>query len=150
IEQAIGEDVAALEICAQLGFIDCHEGDVETSRHRFDSGHPEAWVWWLDFLFAGDQCNRVLAHAFVDFVVDLARKQPQRQPDHTRGMRKHALNGQMGLAGVGWSQYRSDAGDAGARCPGRLRRKTNGHYASKLVAERWSTLPKASCITGRR
>ena len=68
-----------------------------------------------------------------DLVVDLARQQPQRQPDHAGGMRQHALDGEMRLAGIGGSQHRRDTGAAGSRCSGRLRRKRNGHYASELV-----------------
>ena len=39
-------------------------------------------------------------------VVDLAREQPQRQPDHAGRMRQHALDGEMGLAGVGRARAR--------------------------------------------
>ena len=101
IKHAIGEDVTALEIGAQLDLIDRQECDIEIARHRFDCANPESWVRRLDLLLAGDQSDRVLADAVGDLVVDLAREQTQRQPDHAAGMRQHALDGEMGLAGVG-------------------------------------------------
>ena len=55
IEHAVGEDVAALEIGAELDFVDGEEGDVEIARHRLDGGDPEARVRRLDLLLAGDQ-----------------------------------------------------------------------------------------------
>ena len=67
-------------------------------------------------------------------VVDLARQQPQRQPDHAGGMRQHALDGEMGLAGIGRPQHGGDAGAAGARGAVGLRGKGDGHYASRLAA----------------
>ena len=40
VEHAVGEDVAALEIGAELHLVDGEEGDVEVARHRLDGGHP--------------------------------------------------------------------------------------------------------------
>src|SRR5262249_28249727 len=66
-------------------------------------------------------------------------------------MGQHSLDGEMGLAGVGGAQHCSDAGTAGSRCSGRLRRKSNGHYASRLGGRTSEqALPQASCITMRR
>jgi hypothetical protein len=58
---------------------------------------------------AGDQRHRALAHPRADPVVDLARQQPQRQPDHARFVREHALDRAMGLARVGGPDLRGDA-----------------------------------------
>lgn len=109
VEDAVGEDVAAFEIAGDLDLVDGEEGDVEIPRHRLDGGDPVARVLRLDLLLAGDQRNALDARTSGDLVVDLAREQAQRQPDHPRGMRQHPLDGEMGLAGVGRPEHRSDA-----------------------------------------
>ena len=79
--------------------------------------------------------TEVLAYTVGNLVVDLTRQQPQRQSDHAAGMRQHALDGEMGLSGVGGTEHRRDPGAAGSRCSGRLLRETDGHYASGLARE---------------
>ena len=74
------------------------------------------------------------ADAVDHLVVDLARQQAQRQADHAGGMRQHALDGEMGLAGIGGPEHGGDAGAAGTRCSVGLRGKGDGHYASGLAA----------------
>ena len=106
--------MAALQIGGELDLIDRHERHVEIARHRLDGRHPIARLGRLDLLFAGDQRHRVRADPIDDLVVDLARQQPQRQPDHAAGMGQHALDRQMGLAGVGRSEHGGDAGARGA------------------------------------
>ena len=39
-QDAVGEDVAALEIGSDLDLVDGHERDVEIARHRLNSRHP--------------------------------------------------------------------------------------------------------------
>ena len=144
IEHAVGEDMAALEIGAELDLVDGEKGDVKIARHRLDGGDPIARIGRLDLLLAGDQRHRLGADAIDHLVVDLARQQPQRQPDHAGGMRQHALDGEMGLAGIGRAQDGGDAGTAGSRRSGRLRGERNGHYASGLAAR---LSPRALCTT---
>ena len=134
LQHAVGEDMAALEIGAELDFVDRQERHVEVARHGLDGGNPEARIGRLDLLLAGDQRHRVLADAIDHLVVDLARQQPQRQPDHAGGMGQHPLDGEMRLAGIGRPQHGGDAGAAGTRGTVRLRGKGDGHYASKLAA----------------
>jgi hypothetical protein len=55
VEHTVGEDVAALEIGAELRLVDRHEREVEIAGHRLDRRHPEARIWRLDLLLAGDQ-----------------------------------------------------------------------------------------------
>jgi hypothetical protein len=57
-------------------------------------------------------------------------------------MRQHALDGEMGLAGVGGTEHGGDAGAASPRPSGRLRGERNCHYASELTASR----PAASLL----
>ena len=123
IEHAVGEDMAALEVGAQLHLVDRHEGDIEIARHRLDGGDPEARIGRLDLLLAGHQRDRLGAHPLHHLVVDLARQQPQRQPDDPGGMGQHALDGEMRLAGIGRPENRGDARAAGAGIAGNRRRK---------------------------
>ena len=67
-----------------------------------------------------------------DLVVDLARQQPQRQADHAGRVSQHALDGEMGLAGVGRAEHGSDAGATKAAVAGRGRRERDRHQISRL------------------
>ena len=138
IEHAVGEDMAALEIGAELHLVDRQEGDVEIARHRLDGRDPVARVRRLDLLLAGDQRDRLGADPLHHLVVDLARQQPQRQPDDARRVAEHALDGEMGLAGIGRPEHRGDAGAAGAGfAAGRRggRGEGDGHRRSKVWGE---------------
>ena len=110
MQDAIGEDVAAFEIRRDLDFVDREKRHVDIARHRLHGRDPVARVLRLDLLLAGDQRDAVLAGAIGDLVVDLARQEPQRQADDPRRMPQHPLDRQMGLAGVGWSEHRGNAG----------------------------------------
>src|SRR5689334_11661356 len=66
-------------------------------------------------------------------------------------MRQHALDGEVGLAGIGGAEHRSHACAAATHCSGRLRGKRNRHYASKLApGSVIDTGTRAFCITLRR
>ena len=136
VQDAIGEDMAALEIGRDLDFIDREKRHVEIPRHRLHGGDPEPRLRRLDLFLAGDQRDRIDAGAVDDLVVDLARQQPQRQADHAGGMRQHPLDRQMGLAGVGRPEHR---GDAGAGSPfvgerGRRREKAMFYWGFCVAA----------------
>ena len=45
MKQPVGEDMAALEIGAQLDFVDGEKRDIEIERHRLDGRDPVARVW---------------------------------------------------------------------------------------------------------
>ena len=109
MQDAVGEDMAALQIGGDLDFIDREKRHVEIARHRLHGGDPEPRLRRFDLLFAGDQRDGIHARAIGDLVVDLAREQPQRQADDAGGMRKHPLDRKMGLAGVGGAEHRGDA-----------------------------------------
>ena len=115
MQQAVGEDVAALGIGAELDLVDGQELDLAGQRHGLDRADEIGRAGGDDLLLAGDQGHRGLAAQLDHPVVDLARQEAQRQADHARGVGQHALNGQMGLAGVGRPQNR-----------GQLRRRQAG------------------------
>ena len=109
VQQAVGEDVAAVHVGGELDFVDGHEGDVEVARHRLDGGDPVARPVRLDLLLAGDEGDLLDPHPRHHAQVDLPRQQAQGQADHPRRMREHPLDGEMGLAGIGRPEHRRDA-----------------------------------------
>ena len=108
MQQAVGEDVAAVEVLAELDLVDGDEAHVEVARHGFDGADPVARVLRLDLLLAGDQRDLVGADLLDHAAVDLARQQAQRQADDAGRVGQHALDREMGLAGIGGSE---DGGD---------------------------------------
>ena len=104
VEHAVGEDVAALEVAGELDLVDGEEGGVGLRRHRLDGADAEARRRRDDLLLAGDQRDLVGADARDDAVIDLAREQPERQADDARRVAEHALDGEVGLAGIGGSE----------------------------------------------
>src|SRR5215831_14918033 len=141
----------ALEVGPQLDLVDRNKSHIEVTRHGLDGRDPEARIRRLDLLFAGDQGNGVLAHPIGDLVVDLAGEQPQRQANNAGRMRQHALDREMGLAGIGRAEHGGHAGAARSRRPGSLLGKRDSHYASGLATEAsWITPVANFCITMRR
>ena len=118
--------MAALEVGAHLDFVDGDKRNVEVERHRLDRRHPITRLFRLDFLFARDERDLLGADLFDDAIIDFARKKPQRQANQSRRMRHHPLDGEMGLAGIGWAQNCRDASAAQARFA-RLERKRGCH-----------------------
>jgi len=59
----------------------------------------------LDLLLARDQGDGFRSDLGDDAVIDLARQQAQRQADHARLVAQHALDGEMGLAGIGRAEH---------------------------------------------
>ena len=105
MQQAVGEDVAALEIAGELHFVDGDEGGVGLARHRFHRADRIARARRNDLLLAGDQRDLMRADLLADAAVDLAGEQPERQADQAALMRHHALDGEMRLAGVGRPEH---------------------------------------------
>lgn len=105
VQDAIGEDVAALEVAGELHLVDGDEGGVGLARHGLDGADRIFGARWLDLFLAGNQRNLVGADLFADAGVDLARQKPERQADDSTLMRHHALDGEMGLAGVGRPEH---------------------------------------------
>ena len=54
-----------------------------------------------DVLLPGMLHTALLRSPHAHAVIDFPGKQPQRQADHARALRQHALDGEMGLASIG-------------------------------------------------
>ena len=108
VQDAVGEDMPALEIAGELDLVDGDEGRVGLARHRLDRADEVARRAGDDLLFAGDQRDLACADLLADALIDLARQQPQRQADDAAFVREHALDGEMGLAGIGRPEYGRD------------------------------------------
>src|SRR5215472_9161593 len=108
MQQARGEDVAALGICTELDFVDSEEIDLPLERHRFGSTDKIRWVRRQDFLLAGNQRNRARPAQPYNPVVVFTGEQPEREADHAAAMAEHALDGKMGLAGIGRPEDRDE------------------------------------------
>ncbi len=111
-EHPVGEDVAAFRVDAELRLVDRREREIAVevrivvavaARHRHTlSGAEEITRLRRDnALLAGQQRDLLLALHRDDSVIDLAREQPQREPDDPRGVAAHPFDGKKGLAGVG-------------------------------------------------
>ncbi len=109
--------MAALEVAGKLHLVYGDEGGVGLARHGLHGADGIAGAGRLDLLLAGDERHIVGADLFTDPGVDLSRQQPERQADDAGVMRHHALDGEMGLAGVRRPQHR---GDVAARKDERL------------------------------
>ena len=109
MQQPVGENVTAFEIGAELDLVDGEEGHLDIGRHGLDGRHPEAGSCRNDLLFAGHKRHGVVADANPDPVIDLTREKAQWQPDHAARVGQHALDGEMGLAGIGGAENGGDA-----------------------------------------
>ena len=108
MQQAGGKDMAALGVGAQLDLVDREKLDLAVERHRFDSADEICRVRRQDFLFAGDQRDRAGSPQPDDPIVILPCQEAQRKPDHPARMIEHALDREMGFAGVGRSEDRDE------------------------------------------
>jgi len=112
MEQAVGEHMAALAIGGELNLVDGDEVRFELERHGLHRADIKARGGGLDLFLAGDERHLAGGHAGGDLVVDLAREQPEREPDNADVVGQHALDGEMGLAGIGRTKHRGDAAPA--------------------------------------
>ena len=122
VQEAVGEHVAAVEVAGELDLVHGHEGEIEVARHRLDGGDPVARPVRLDLLLARDQGDVVVTRLLDHAIVDLAGEQAQGQADHAAVMAEHALDGEMGLAGIGGAEHGGHAARARLRGKG-----TTGH-----------------------
>ncbi|ODR99351.1 hypothetical protein AUC68_05090 [Methyloceanibacter methanicus] len=123
MEQAVGEHMPALPVGGDLDFVDGDEIGLQLARHGLHRADEEARARRLDLLLARDERNLARSGFGDDLLVDLAREQPQRQTDDPHLVGKHALDGEMRLAGIGGAEHGRHATPAIGRamCPGCLR-----------------------------
>ena len=107
MQEAVGEDVTALGVGAELNFVHREEFDPALERHRLDRAHEILRMGGDDLLLAGDQRDARRAFRLDHPIIDFPRQEPKRQADHAGGMGQHALDREMRLAGVG----RAENGD---------------------------------------
>ena len=107
-----------VEIGGYLDLVERDEGNFEVARHGLDGRDPIARIVRLDALLAGDERDLVGAGTLDEALIDLACEKAQRQADQSRGVAQHALDGEMGLAGIGGAE---DGGDAARPQRGRQR-----------------------------
>jgi len=112
VQQAVGENVAALGITAQLDFIDAQEIDLSFQRHGLDRADEIGRQARNDLFLAGDQGHGVDALERHNALVDFARQQAQGQAHHAGGIAAHALDGIVGLAGIGGAEHGHQLGVA--------------------------------------
>ena len=105
MQDAVGEDVAALEIAGELHLVDRDESRVGLARHRLDGADGVFRAGGLDLLLAGDQRDFMRPDLLADAGIDFARQEPERQADDAALMRHHALDSEMRLAGIGRSEH---------------------------------------------
>ena len=113
MQQPVGEDVAALGVAAKLDLVHRQEIHRAVERHRFDGADVIGRVGRDDLLLAGDQRHGAGAFQGGDAVVILARQETQRKADHAGLMAEHALDGEVGLAGIGRAQDGPETRGAG-------------------------------------
>ena len=121
VEDAVGEDVAALQVGGELHLVDGDERRVGLARHRLDGGDPVARLRREDLLLPGDERHLIGAGAGGDARIDLARQEPQRQADDAGFVAEQALDREMCLAGICRPEHGGDVPDAPApRAGGRI------------------------------
>ena len=108
VQDAVGEDVTALEVAGQLHLVDGHERRVGLARHRLHGADGIARAGRDDLLLAGDERHVADADLLDHAMVHLACEQPQRQADDAAFVRHHPLDGEMRLAGIGGAEHGGD------------------------------------------
>ena len=82
MQQPVRENMPAFGVGRELHLVDGEKIDIDVARHRLHGRHPIARALGFDLFLARDERDVGCAHLLRDFVVHLARQQPQRQADH--------------------------------------------------------------------
>ncbi len=139
--QAIGEDMSAFGIGAELRFVERDKAKFAIERHAFGSTQKPARTGRDDAFLAGDQRDFLRPLDLDHPVINFAREQPQWKADHPARMATQTLDREMRLAGVGRAKHGSDrgAGEVGhdhlkiARRPPRCNRSTAINFRPESV-----------------
>ncbi len=73
MQDAVGEDMAALEIVSELHLVDRDEGGLSLARHRFDGADGKTRIGRRNLFLAGDQRHILHADLLHHPRIDLAR-----------------------------------------------------------------------------
>ena len=82
VQQPVGEHMPALAVRAHLRLVQRDKADIAVGRHRLGGAEKIARSGRADLLFAGDERDLRCALLLDDAVINLARKQTQREADH--------------------------------------------------------------------
>ena len=99
------------------------EEKIKPPNPRFWVSTVEAMPRDLDVAFVALDEAQIGADLLADAAINLAREQAQRQADHARLVRHHALDREMRLAGIGGPEHGSHARAAHASVASYARRK---------------------------
>ena len=95
-------------MCCELDFVDSDKVDVAGFGHRFSGADPIIRSPWDAFLFARDQRDTSFPDSCGNFVVNLAREQPQGEAHHPRIVLEHSLDGAVRLTRVRRTEHGGD------------------------------------------
>ena len=120
MQDAVGEDVAALTVTGKLDLVDSDEikplryailalDTATAGRHRFHRAAQIPCARRQNAFLTGDQPDLGRTKACHQPFVILARQKPQRETDHPRAIAGHPFHRQMGLAGVGRAKDSRDS-----------------------------------------
>ena len=118
-QQPVGKHMTAFRISTKLNFVNRQEITAHRLWHRFDGANPISRAWGDDAFLPRYQGHNTGAAQGNDFVINLARKQAQRQADNAGAVAQHPFDGVMRLAGVGRPKDR-DSSRIGARVIGHI------------------------------
>ena len=76
VQQAIGEDMAPIQILGQLDLVDSQKIDIDIERHGLDRAHIIARLGGYDLFFPGDQGNALRAAESDNAIINLACQKP--------------------------------------------------------------------------
>ena len=110
MQKPVGEHMPAFRIAAKLNFIDGKKIATDPLRHGFDRAHPIGRPGWHNPLFTRHKRHDTGPAHRNDPVVNLARKQAQRQANHTGPVGEHPLNGVVRFASICRPKHGRDPG----------------------------------------
>ena len=102
--------MSAFAIGGQLCLVECDEGCIGRARHGLHGAAQIPRACGLDTLLTGNERDRLISLDRDEAVINLARKQAQRETDDAARMRAHPFDGEVGLAGIGGPEDRLDRG----------------------------------------
>ena len=95
-----------VRVGGKLNFINGQECDLSVERHALDRAHIVAWVGRNDFFLAGDQRHRAGPPSLHHAIIVFPSEKPKGKTDHARGMTKHPVHGEIGLARIRRAKHR--------------------------------------------